>query len=81
MAITTQQRLSASQAVSTSAFGAPTDTNSVRNILLAYISENLSGSGGTWGSITGTLSSQTDLQAALDAKSSMAFTILAACGG
>ena len=28
----------------------------------------ISGGGGTWGSITGTLSSQTDLQAALDAK-------------
>lgn len=28
----------------------------------------LSGSGGTWGSITGTLSAQTDLQSALDAK-------------
>jgi hypothetical protein len=29
------------------------------------------GGGGTWGSITGTLSSQTDLQAALDAKQSL----------
>lgn len=34
---------------------------------------NLSGGGGggTWGSITGTLSNQTDLQAALDAKSAI----------
>jgi hypothetical protein len=32
----------------------------------AYVS--LSGSGGTWGSITGTLSNQTDLQSALNAK-------------
>lgn len=30
------------------------------------------GGGGTWGSITGTLSSQTDLQAALDLKSNLA---------
>lgn len=30
------------------------------------------GGGGTWGSITGTLSSQTDLQSALDAKASLA---------
>lgn len=29
---------------------------------------DLGGGGGTWGSITGTLSAQTDLQAALDAK-------------
>lgn len=32
------------------------------------------GSGGTWGSITGTLSSQADLQAALDAKSATSHT-------
>lgn len=34
-----------------------------------------SGGGGTWGSITGTLSSQTDLQTGLDAKSNEALTI------
>lgn len=33
---------------------------------------NLAGGGGTWGSITGTLSSQTDLQSALDAKAPLA---------
>jgi len=33
------------------------------------------GGGGTWGSITGTLSAQTDLQAALDAKANKALTI------
>ena len=33
-----------------------------------YEQQNGAGGGGTWGSITGTLSSQTDLQAALDAK-------------
>lgn len=32
-----------------------------------------SGAGGTWGSITGTLSAQTDLQAALDAKATTAY--------
>lgn len=32
---------------------------------------NLGGGGGAWGSITGTLSSQTDLQAALDAKQAL----------
>ena len=80
MAITTTQRQDAVNAA-TSMPGGPNGMDAVRNVLLAYISENLSGGGGTWGSITGTLSSQTDLQAALDAKSSMAFTILAACGG
>ena len=33
------------------------------------------GGGGTWGSITGTLSEQTDLQAALDAKANKVLTI------
>lgn len=33
---------------------------------------NLAGGGGTWGSITGTLSAQTDLQNALDAKAATA---------
>lgn len=33
---------------------------------------DLAGGGGTWGSITGTLSSQTDLQGALDAKAPLA---------
>jgi len=40
MAITTQQQLAASQAASTSAVGAPTSTETIRNVLLAYISEN-----------------------------------------
>lgn len=35
---------------------------------------DLGGGGGAWGSITGTLSDQTDLQAALDAKENEAFT-------
>src|SRR5690606_32205253 len=34
------------------------------------------GGGGTWGSITGTLSDQTDLQTALDAKAANAYTIV-----
>lgn len=34
----------------------------------AYVLANAGGGGGTWGSITGTLSAQTDLQAALDLK-------------
>jgi hypothetical protein len=36
---------------------------------------DLGGGGGTWGSITGTLSSQTDLQAALDAKAALTAVI------
>src|SRR3990172_4821462 len=40
------------------------------------------GGGGTWGSITGTLSNQTDLQAALDAKqNSLTFPLAASLGG
>jgi hypothetical protein len=38
----------------------------------------VSAGGGTWGSITGTLSSQTDLQSALDAKASIAPRVVAA---
>lgn len=38
-----------------------------RNTVLELIAQN-GGGGGTWGSITGTLSDQTDLQAELDAK-------------
>lgn len=38
---------------------------------LAAANPDLAGGGGTWGSITGTLSSQTDLQAALDAKQAL----------
>jgi hypothetical protein len=34
------------------------------------------GGGGTWGTITGTLSDQTDLQTALDGKATNAFTII-----
>lgn len=37
----------------------------------------VAGAGGTWGSITGTLSDQTDLQAALDAKQSAAQVLTA----
>tara|TARA_R110000822_G_scaffold72922_6_gene175301 strand:- start:1250 stop:1486 length:237 start_codon:yes stop_codon:yes gene_type:complete len=33
---------------------------------MTFISSLMGGGGGAWGSITGTLSSQTDLQAALD---------------
>ena len=41
----------------------------------AWVADNeAGGGGGTWGSITGTLSNQTDLQAALDAKASSAHT-------
>lgn len=37
-------------------------------------SSNVGGGGGTWGSITGTLSAQTDLQAALDANTVVSAT-------
>lgn len=40
----------------------------VKSVLSALISSNGGGGGGTWGTITGTLSAQTDLQTALDAK-------------
>jgi hypothetical protein len=39
-----------------------------RALVLQLIAENGGGGGGTWGSITGTLSDQTDLQTALDEK-------------
>lgn len=45
---------------------------SVKVNALSTIARKGSGGGGTWGSITGTLSDQTDLQAALDAKLSIA---------
>ncbi len=57
--------------------GLETDTGKIKggNGADAWISLPYSGSGGggggnSWGSITGTLSSQTDLQSALDAKAS-----------
>lgn len=45
-------------------------TDTLRTFLLSYtgFKSPSGGSGGIWGSITGTLSSQTDLQSALDAK-------------
>lgn len=46
--------------------GASKDGDAVS--LTAQQIANLGGGGGTWGSITGTLSNQTDLQSALDAK-------------
>lgn len=45
-------------------------TNTTQVATCAFVIAN--SSGGTWGSITGTLSSQTDLQAALDAKAGLA---------
>ena len=44
MAITTNQRLAASNSAATTAAGAPASTQAVRNVLLAYIAEN--GGGG-----------------------------------
>lgn len=42
--------------------------------------ETVTGSGGTWGSITGTLSNQTDLQTALDAKQPLDAELTAIAG-
>lgn len=41
---------------------------------MTYILTGGGGGGGTWGSITGTLSNQTDLQTALDAKAASSHT-------
>jgi hypothetical protein len=45
-----------------------------------FVTVSQLGGGGTWGSITGTLSSQTDLQAALDAKANNTITISSGTG-
>jgi hypothetical protein len=46
----------------------PGYTQTELNALLAELASAIGGGGGAWGGITGTLSDQTDLQAALDAK-------------
>ena len=48
-----------------------------------YYSDTSGGGGGTWGSITGTLSNQTDLQAALDTKAlkTIAFSVVGPLSG
>jgi len=43
-------------------------STSISPVYIKVVYSGTSGGGGTWGSITGTLSNQTDLQAALDAK-------------
>ena len=56
-------------------FGTTTGGDATSFVLgggLAISGNTLSASGGVWGSITGTLASQTDLQTALDAKASTA---------
>lgn len=51
------------------------DGTGLKKVLLSYIKTLVSVAGGTWGSITGTLSNQTDLQNALNAKqNSLGFT-------
>jgi len=43
-------------------------STSISPVYIKVVYSGTSGGGGTWGTITGTLSAQTDLQAALDAK-------------
>lgn len=45
-----------------------------------YVDDTAGGGGGTWGSITGTLSAQTDLQSALDGKQSIDADLTAIAG-
>lgn len=46
-----------------------------------FITQSAGGGGGTWGSITGTLSAQTDLQAALDAKAATPVNLVSGVTG
>lgn len=49
-------------------YTSPSSAAEIETVLLNYRNSAFGGGGVAWGSITGTLSSQTDLQAALDAK-------------